>query len=347
MTEDLSDLMGRQHGLVLRRQAYAAGLAGPQVDRLRRTGQWVAVRPGVYAASSLWESLDEHVGRPRLRVLAASLSMHHPHVLSHDSAALMLGLPVLLERPETVHVTRAGVLGGRSTTGVTHHKAEYRPDQVVVVDGVSVLDAARTAVDVARHLGERHGLVACDSALRGGATREDLEAAIAPMVCWPGVTTARRCVRLADGESDSVGESLLRLVVLGLGIGAVHLQLGLAHRGTEAWADLRVGRHLFEFDGRVKYRSVEDGGVATTSVDQVMWEEKLRQGWLTGFRLGMSRVTWADLMPDQRRSTEIRLRREHAMTQAAYGADISDLAPYVLPPQRRRRRTVCAPHGQL
>ncbi len=334
--------MGRQHGLVLRRQACAAGLSAPQVDRLRRTGEWVAVRPGVYASASLWQSLDEYVGRPRLRALAASLSMHHPHVLSHDSAALLLRLPVLLEQPETVHVTRAGVLGGRSATGITHHKAGYAATQVVTVDGVRVLDAARTAVDIARHLGERHGLVACDSALRAGVTRADLEAAIAPMSCWPGVTSARRCVQLADSESDSVGESLLRLVVLGLGIGSVHLQFGLAHRGTEAWGDLRVGRHLFEFDGRIKYRSVEDGGVATKEPDQVLWEEKLRQGWLTGFRLGTSRVTWADLMPDRRRSTEIRLRREHAMTQAAYGADISDLTPYILPPHRRRRRRPAA-----
>lgn len=336
MTPDLAALRGRQHGLVLRRQAFATGLSGPEIDRLRRSGEWVAVRPGVYAAASLWESLDPYVGRPRLRALAASLAMQRPHVLSHDSAALLLGLPVLLGDPETVHLTRPRVLGGRTTTGVTHHKATFEARQVVMIDGVHVLDAARTAVDIARHLGERHGLVACDSALRAGTTRAELAQAVAPMRCWPGVTTARRCVQLADGRSDSVGESLLRLMVLGLGIGRVDLQVGLRDRGREAWADLGVGRHLFEFDGLIKYRAVDLGGVAVRSAEQVWWQEKRRHDWLTGFRLGISRVTWSDLMPERWRSTELRLRREHAASRAAYGTSLTDLAPYLIHARRRR-----------
>ena len=76
-----------------------------------------------------------------------------PYVLSHDSAALVLGMPVLLGEPELVHVTRWEVLGGRTTTGVKHHRAPFTPRQVVEVGGVPVLEEARTAVDIAREGG--------------------------------------------------------------------------------------------------------------------------------------------------------------------------------------------------
>ncbi len=330
-------LMGRQHGLLLRRQALAAGLTALEVDRLRRTGEWVAVRRGVYTSRARWESLEPYVGRPRARVLAASLAMEVPHVMSHDSAALLLGLPVLLGEPETVHVTRPRVVGGRGTAGVTHHLASYDDRQVVLVDGVRVLDAARTAVDVARDAGMRRGLVACDSALRSGVARDLLSEAVVPMRSWPGVTMARRCVALADARAETVGESLLRLLVVELGLGEVDLQFGLGDASRTGWADLRVGRHLFEFDGHLKYRRPDQGGVADADPDQVLWREKKRQAWFTGFRLGMSRVTWVDLRPEHWRATGVRLVREHAATRAAYGDSVDDLAPFRLPPRTRAR----------
>ena len=40
---------------------------------------------------------------------------------------------------------------------------------------------------------------------------------------------------------------------------------------------MRIGCHVFEFDGRVKYRRTEDGGVADRPPDEVVWEEKKRE----------------------------------------------------------------------
>lgn len=335
--DQVAALMGCQHGLLLRRQAVAAGMTGPEIDRRRRTGEWVAVRQGVYTARARWEALEPYVGRPRARVLAASLAMALPHVMSHDSAALLLGLPVLLGEPEAVHVTRTRVVGGRGATGVTHHLAPYEERQVCLVDGVRVLDAARTAVDIARYAGMRQGLPACDSALRSGVSRAALEAALVPMTSWPGVTAARRCVALADARADTVGESLLRLLVVELGLGEVDLQFGLGDATRSGWADLRVGRHLFEFDGHLKYRRPDEGGVAREDPDQVLWKEKKRHAWFTGFRLGMSRVTWVDLRPEHWQATGVRLVREHAATRAAYGDSVEDLAAYRLLPEARPR----------
>ena len=130
------------------------------------------------------------------------------------------------------------------------------------------------------------------------------------MRSWPHVTWARDAVDLADPGSDSVGESLARLLVIELGLGRPQTQFGLTDGGRVAWCDLRIGRHVFEFDGKLKYHRPEDGGVATERAEEVVWREKQRQDWVCGFKLGMSRIVWADLWGDARRRALGRLARE-------------------------------------
>ena len=329
MNARIAALMGSQNGLVLRRQALAAGLDARQVDRLAKVGEWVAVRRGVYCTGLLWDSLDPYVGRPRLRAIAASRNMIVPHVLSHDSAALLHGMPILLGDPELVHITRFGALGGRTRHGVKHHQAPYRPDQLVEIDGVWVLDRARTAVDIAREHGERHGLVACDSARRLGVPQADLDEAVAAMESWPYVVRTKWCVAHADDRPDSVLEALGRCLLIKLGIGEVQPQFGLTDGHRSVWCDLRVGRHVVECDGRLKYRRPEQGGVAADP-DRALWEEKRRQDFITGFKLGMSRLTYADVMPDRWRATGERIHREHAETTRLFGSSIADLEQFVI-----------------
>src|SRR5690242_1827892 len=103
--------MSRQHGLILRRQALAAGMTVEQVKAMVRRGEWIAVRRGVYTTRAHWESLDPYVGRPQLEVWAATLTTRTPHFVSHDSAAYLHRLPILEPRPRLVHVTRIGALG--------------------------------------------------------------------------------------------------------------------------------------------------------------------------------------------------------------------------------------------
>ena len=136
--------------------------------------------------------------------------MRRDAVLSHDSAAHALGLDILAPDKPLVHVTRPGFTGAWTEYGVSHHLARFRPAQVQVVDGLRVLDAARTAVDIARSRGVLHGLPVCDSAMRHGVTRAQLEEALAPMTNWPGVSAARLAVDLADPGAESVAETLGR-----------------------------------------------------------------------------------------------------------------------------------------
>ena len=304
------------------------------IDRLVASEEWYAVRRGVYAPRDVWDRADEWSGKPLIEARAASLNMVTPHVWSHDNSALAQGLVIPAMTPRLTHVTRIGVLGSRTRFGVKHHKAPFTASQLVMVDGFWMLDRARTAVDIAREHGLRGGLPACDSALRSGVSRRQLELALEPMAYWPHVTRSRSAVSLADPGAESVGESLTRLLVIELGLGPIETQFGLRDRGREAWCDLRVGRHLFEFDGAIKYRLEADGGVATRDPAEVLWREKQRQDFVCGFKLGMSRVVWVDLVPANWEATRRRIHREYLDTTARFGSSIDDLAPYIV---RRRR----------
>jgi hypothetical protein len=328
--------LATQHGLVLRRQALAAGLAPEQTALQLRHGELIAVRRGVYTTRAHWERLDRFVGRPQIEVWAATLTTTTPHVVSHDSAAYLHGLSILEARPRLVHVTRYGVLGGRTRFGIKHHKAPFADEQIVFVEGHPVLDIPRTVVDIGREHGVRHGIVAAGSALRLGVPKRALWAAVEPMRCWPYVTAPRQAIEWADSRCENPGEDLTMLMLKQLGVGIVQPQCGLQADGRVAWVDFRVGRHLVEFDGRHKYQRETAGGYADRDPDEVVWQEKQRQDWLCGFKLGMSRLVWAELQPETWEQTQRRLLREIADTNARFGVSVDDLAPYLV--RRRRRR---------
>ena len=193
---------------------------------------------------------------------------------------------LLLPDPFMPHITRPGVLGSRTKSGVKHHKAVFHPRQVLQVNGFLVLDHARTAVDIAREHGSPHGVVACDAALRLGAVVGQLERALLPMRNWPHVKRARAAVDLADPGAESLGETLARMLVEELGIGRPQTQFGITDGRREAWCDLRVGRHVFEFDGRIKYQRRQDGGVATRARTR-------SSGARSSVRTGSAASAWA------------------------------------------------------
>lgn len=298
------------------------------IRRLGR-GELVRLRRGVYVESSAWHALDPHREQPLLRVVAAMRTLRCcDYVLSHDSACLVHGLGVPNPTTAQVHVTRRKVHGDRDRSGVKHHLAPYDERQVVVVGGLRVLDLARTALDMAREHGLVAGVATCDAVLRRGVTRAQLAQARATMWCWPGSRTMDAALDLADAGAESWLESEGRVLVDSLGIGRPETQFGLTDGSRTAWCDLRVGRHVFEIDGRVKYR-----GTHSQDPERTLWAEKQRQDFVTGFKLGMSRITAHDCR-DGRDAARRRLLREYRDTCERFGTDVADLAPYVLRPAR-------------
>ncbi|WP_210439036.1 type IV toxin-antitoxin system AbiEi family antitoxin domain-containing protein [Nocardioides xinjiangensis] len=317
-----------QHGLLTHQQAVATGLSPRDIARLVRAGAWARIRKGVYADAEAYAAADPHREAPMIRMRAVVLSLARTPVFSHDSAAIVLGLGVPDAARAAVHVAQPEHRASRKAGGVVTHGAPFRDDEVRVVDGLRVVGAARTALDMARFHGLWPGVAACDAALRSGVTRADLEAAAAVMRGWPYKARVDRAVGLADAGSESYLESLARGLVVDLGIGTPQTQFGLTDGHRVAWCDIRVDRHVFEADGLLKYAA---------DPDRALREEKNRQDFVCGFKLGVSRITLHDCLAGRRAALR-RLAREYADTCARFGTSIDDLAPYVLPSSARLAR---------
>jgi hypothetical protein len=256
--------------------------------------------------------------------------LHTPHVISHDSAAVLLGLPTLRQPRPLVHVTRLGSPRATTRDGIKRHQSPILDEYVVQRDGLRVLGLARTAVDIAREHGLVHGVTAIDAARQLGVEPAELWSVTEQMWHWPNVITARRAIERSNGGAESLGETLARLLLEELGLGPIQTQFEISDGARSARVDLRVGRHLFEFDGRLKYLRPHRGGVAVQDPERVVWEEKKRQDWLLGYHLGMSRLVWADFWGRARVEALARVAREYQLTCARFGTSIDDLAHLVV-----------------
>lgn len=312
----------RQFGLVTYAQAIAAGYTPAETRRLVASGRWVSVRRGVFSSHDQWATATRE-GRGWLRDVAAHLLMARAHLLSHDSAARGWGL-ALLGTNDLSHVTRPGVGGSRTEHGVKHHLARVQPARVGQIGGVPLTGLARTGLDVAREHGFEAGVVTLDAARRMNATATEFRAELALMRSWPGVVQARAAYEFSDPGAESPGESLTRIVVAELGVGHPTTQFAVEVAGRPAWCDLRVGCHVFEFDGRVKYRRADRGGLATRELEEVLWHEKLRENAIRAHGLGVSRIVWSELFGVARRGLLERLRSEYSATAARLGTSLPE-----------------------
>ena len=318
-------VMAANHGLITRPQALDAGLSSAEIRHLLGIGALILVRRGVYADAEVWNSLDDYVGRPRLQTRAALATMRRAWVASHDSSAHEHGLEILNPPDPHVHITRPGTTGAWTKFGVKHHLAGFNDEQVVELNGLRALDMARTAVDIAREHGTPYGEIACDSAMRRGVTREELQLAVERMLFWPYSRQARDAVEFADPGAESVLETLGRLLVVALGVGDVETQFPLAlEDGRVVRGDIRVGRHIFECHGKVKYLSVAQGGVADQEAVEVVWAEKKRERLMHRQGLGTSPIVSADYWNPDRAQVLRRMREEYADTVARFGAELPE-----------------------
>ncbi|GAA1476959.1 hypothetical protein GCM10009623_14050 [Nocardioides aestuarii] len=311
-------------GLATAPMLAAAGIEAREVARLVRRQSLVAVRRGVYTTGELWESWDDFLLRPLARVRAAEHSLVVEHVSSHDSAALLHRLPLLDARSAAVHISRLDLRGHRTQHGIEHHGASYDADQIVSVDGLPTLDIARTVCDLAREHGYREGLVAADGAMQLGVPRAALRDAARRMAGWPYSLTVRAVVKDADPGAESVGETLARELVRECGWGSVvETQFPVAVSTGVAWADLRVGRHLVEFNGRVKYRSTAEGGLRDGDLEELMWQERRREADERSAGFGVTPLVYADFFGDRRAHAKARLMREEALTRSRHGTALT------------------------
>ncbi|MGI3782613.1 MAG: hypothetical protein ACRYG2_17770 [Janthinobacterium lividum] len=279
--------------ILLRSNLVSRGLSDTDVARLRSAGGLQQVRRGAYVRPV--EVPDTTEKKHRLLIDATLPQLERAAVLSHGSAAVLHGLPVWPDAVAQVHLTRPRSGGGQRRRIVHRHATPLDGSEVTEVEGIPVTTRGRTVVDLARTVPLERGVTAADRALALGLDRSELDEAVRRSARWPGAAVGRRVAALADPRSESVGESLSRVLLADWGVPSPELQLEvfdrshLVGRVDFAWPELGV---LGEFDGRVKYgrllRAVDDVG-------EVVYREKLREDALRDLGWQVVRWTWPEL----------------------------------------------------
>lgn len=142
------------------------------------TGHLVTVRQGVFVRADAWP--EDPAAQQLVRARAEQVA-NPSAAISHQSAALLLGLPSPgFERWHELPVSITLPTGHSSKSRATlHHVGPLPPGQVVRdPDGYLVTSPARTAVDLAADLDLPQALVVLDGAAR--------------LICASFVTNARR-----------------------------------------------------------------------------------------------------------------------------------------------------------
>lgn len=288
----LAALATDQGGIFTGTQAVERGVRAEEIERRRRAGRLVAVRRGVYAQPDV---AIEHLQAASARRLMTAGDV----VISHESAACLLGYRLLGEPPRTPALTVARRPGQRALHLHDLHTAVVPiHDRQLLRPRVPITSGARTVADCARGLGRDAALVIADSALAKGVTREGVLDVLKRCHRWPGVVRAVEVVRFADGRAESVLESLARQWFLEQGLPKPELQLELCDGGTGMYV-ARVDfvwlehRTVCEVDGRLKYVGTGQTRPGDALRDP-LFTEKQREDTLRELGLEVVRGYWSD-----------------------------------------------------
>jgi hypothetical protein len=280
----------------------ADGNSPAQIRRLVRQGTLVRLRYGVYAKGHMVAQVRGQPGGNQLLEVAAALVSTDPGaVASHQSAARIHEID-LLSATAAAQVAHVGtgsaqvahvwltVPPGRNRTGhggVHVHSADLPAGHVTEVYGMPVTTPARTVIDLARSLDFRAGVVAADSALHLKlVTKSELESVRAHCSRWRGATRAAEVIAFADGLSESVLESLARVVFRDCGLPPPELQIWAGGAEVVGRVDFlwRRYRTVAEVDGRMKYAN------SVRAVRQLERDRQLRDA---GYEV--VHFTWKDI----------------------------------------------------
>jgi hypothetical protein len=281
------------------------GSLGHDKARLSREadrGVLVRVKQGVYLPRDHWNDLDA-VDRHRLHLAIINRLYAPGIVFSHQSAAALIGLPILGRWPDKAHVIRDCAAGGRSTTGVTRHALGLAGVPLVSIHGMSATAPARTVIDVAATAPFESAVVIADAALRvnrhtGQAltTPSEVRTLLDSMAPFRGMNRVVAVLDASTTLSDSAGETLCRLVISELGFPTPTLQVGYSDaEGFIGYADFswRHRKVILEFDGMAKY--ADPRFTHGLTAEEIVIREKKREDRLWALGYVVLRVYWEDL----------------------------------------------------
>jgi len=248
--------------------------AGPLTHRqtfsrqFRRPSRGVRVRAGL--PESFITAVDAALagcvpGSVVVGVTAARLwKLPVPHWMSGSDTLIELAVP-----PGDAHARRHGVRGRRLDVPDTH---------LVLLEGRPVTTVERTWVDCAASLPLPHLVAMGDAVLhREMATSEELWQVLHWAYRRRGVAIARAAWPMLDGRSESPGESLLRVGLMGEGVPRPVCNLQVIEGGEwlarvdMAWPEWRIA---------VEYDGVVHGGEVSRRKDARRRNLLMEHGWV-------------------------------------------------------------------
>lgn len=263
----------------------------------------VPLRAGLFALREDWDTATPEE-RIRARADAFARASHRRPVFSHETAAALLGLPLLNPDPVRIHETTPADRPGASK-GVVRHRGDLKPGDVVTIHGLECTALTRTVADIARTASFESGVSVADAAMRAqfvshrneydeaGAAEFQHRARGIAQLSAHGRRKADAVLAFADGRAERPGESVSRVRLAQLGFARPRLQLEVPapRRGRSYYVDFGLddAAALGEFDGRIKY--IDGRLLVERSADEVFDDEKQREDWIRGVT-GRPLVRW-------------------------------------------------------
>jgi hypothetical protein len=265
----MQEFAAGQGGVVTAGQCRRLGIDDAAVRRLIGAGLWTRARHGVYADATFEPEIED--GEHHALCAALPASLDGPAVVSHLSAARLLGLPLPPGRLDPrVCLTRRPPAPSNDPLLGDVHLLGYDEADVRDVCGVPVLAGTRLVLDCCDVLPPESALAVADAALgRRLTSAAALRAALRARRFRTRATEL--VVERADPLAESWFESVSRWWLAEAGLPRPRLQVPFSDsRGRVlARVDMLIGRVVGEADGAGKY---DDPGA--------LFAEKQREDWL-------------------------------------------------------------------
>ena len=276
------------------------GYSDTRIHKELKDGTLYKIMRNVYIDGVTWRSWDEN---QRTYAMHYGYTLGHSNMaFSHMSAAFFHGLDTLYRSQKMHIIPLSPEYGGtKSSPLIMSHRssAQAQENIIEIAPGIHVTDMVHTAVDCAKKMSLREGLVVVDSALRTNravyADYQTLKEALSN-ARGHGCRKARALAELMSPASGSAAETLARLAILQAGLPrpqeqyVIYRENGRRFYLDFAWPELGL---FLEIDGKKKY--LGQYGPA----DEVLYQERQRENeikHLTGWTC--IRARWEDIFPD-------------------------------------------------
>lgn len=201
---------GSMNSVTLTRDLIEQGYTYDELARRARRAELVRIRRGAYALPPK-NPLDPRVAH--LQLLEATVGQSSTEsVVSHQSAAVLHGLPIGNDQLGRVHLTRDREGRGKIRRYVQVHGLGLGAGDVIELGGFRVTSLAGTVLDLSCDYRPLLAVPIGDAALRAGMSADALTRQLVRAGARHGIRQARRAAALLDPRSESPGESMSRVV---------------------------------------------------------------------------------------------------------------------------------------